>query len=141
MIHFLLDSDITIDFEGGVPSTRMLVEPLLADGAAISVISFMEVYQGLLRLPESEPAKAGLGEFLEGVDVLPVTLDIARRCAEIRAELQRRGKSVRSRALDLLIAATSIEHRLILVTRNVADYSDVPGLQLMTALGSGLTTD
>lgn len=29
-----------------------------------------------------------------------------------------------------MIAATAIEHDLTLVTRNVDDFSDVPGLQL-----------
>ena len=139
-MHFLLDSDVTIDYEAGVPSTRTMVEPLLADGVAISVITFMEVYQGLLRLPDPTLATMGLRQFLEGVDVIPVTQEIAERCAMIRAELQRRGKTVRSRALDLLIAATAIEHGLILVTRNVADYGDVPGLQVVTPPASESAT-
>ena len=134
-MHVLLDSDVTIDVEAGLPSTRTMVEPFLADGVAISVITFMEVYQGLLRLPDPKLATVVLRQFLEGVDVLPATQEIAERCAVIRAELQRRGTSVRSRALDLLIAATAVEHGLMLVTRNVADYGDVPGLQLVTPPG------
>jgi len=127
-----LDSDITIDYEGGVPSTRAIVEPLLAEGIGVSVITFMEVYQGLLRLPDPDAATAGLRRFLDDVDVLPVTHEIAQRCAVIRADLHRRGRAVRSRALDLLIAATAIEHGLVLVTRNVADYHDVTDLRRLT---------
>lgn len=66
---------------------------------------------------------------------MPVTFEIARRCAEVRADLQRRGRSIRPRALDLLIAATAMEHGLTLVTRNVSDYGDVPGLRLLTPPG------
>jgi len=38
------------------------------------------------------------------------------------------------------IAATAIEHELTLVTRNVADYGDVPGLRLLTPPGSTSVT-
>jgi predicted nucleic acid-binding protein len=34
------------------------------------------------------------------------------------------------RALDLLIAAPALEHQLTLVTRNLGDYNDIPGLDL-----------
>jgi len=43
--------------------------------------------------------------------------------------LRRQGKRVNNRALDLLIAATAIEHDLTLVTRNLQDYGDIPGLE------------
>lgn len=49
--------------------------------------------------------------------------------------LSGQGKRVRQRALDLLIAATAIEHNLTLVTRNQADYRDVPGLMLFDRAG------
>jgi predicted nucleic acid-binding protein len=54
----------------------------------------------------------------------------AQRCAEIREVLRSEGKRVRQRALDLMIAATALEHDLTLVTNNAADYQDVPGLRL-----------
>ena len=140
MITFLIDSDIAIDYRGGNPDIEALVAPLLADGVAISVVTLMEIYQGLLRLPLPTSALAELNTFLGGMGVLPVTRAVAQRCAEIRADLQSRGRSVRPRALDLLIGATAIEHNLTLVTRNVADYRDVPGLRLMTPPGSKSAT-
>jgi tRNA(fMet)-specific endonuclease VapC len=55
---------------------------------------------------------------------------VARRCASLREQLRTAGKRVRPRALDLLIAATALDHNLTLVTRNVKDYDDIPDLRL-----------
>jgi len=135
VIAYLIDSDIVIDYRGGVASVQAFVDPLLVDGIAVSVITVMEVYQGLLRLPLPSSAAVEVETFLRGIGVLPVTREVALRCAGIRVGLQGRGKSVRPRSLDLLIAATAIEHDLTLVTRNVSDYADVPGLRLLTPPG------
>jgi predicted nucleic acid-binding protein len=54
----------------------------------------------------------------------------ARRCAELREGLGRQGKRVRSRALDLVTAAIALELGYTLVTRNRADYADIPDLLL-----------
>jgi predicted nucleic acid-binding protein len=61
----------------------------------------------------------------------PLSPAIARRCARLREELKGRGRRVRDRALDLIIAATALEHELRLVTRNLADYEDIPDLALL----------
>jgi len=36
--------------------------------------------------------------------------------------------------LDLLIAATALEHELTIVTRNIEDFNDIPGLVLYAGL-------
>jgi len=48
----------------------------------------------------------------------------------VRSELRRKGRSVRQRAFDIVIAATALTHRLTLVTRNTADYRAIDGLNL-----------
>ncbi|NJN82940.1 MAG: type II toxin-antitoxin system VapC family toxin [Caldilineaceae bacterium] len=65
--------------------------------------------------------------------VIPLSLSIARRCARLREQLKLQGKRVDSRSLDLIIAATALEHDLTLVTRNSKDYSDIPNLNLYPA--------
>ena len=64
--------------------------------------------------------------------LLLVTADIAVRCAVMRDALRRRGTRARPHALNLLIAATAIEYDLTLVTHNVDDYAEVPGLRLIS---------
>jgi len=134
--RYLVDSDVSIDFLGRRLEIVSLFDQLLPAGIAISVVTYMEMYQGNLRSGSYEESMGALQRFLLTVPALPVTMEVAGRCAEIRSDLQRRGRSIRPRALDLLIAATAIEHDLTLVTRNVADYGDVQGLRLLTLPGS-----
>lgn len=126
----LLDSDWLIDALAQVPEALALVDRLAEGGIALSVITYMEVYQGVLRSPTPERAQQDLDDFLHEIPVLSLTPSIARRCAGIRETLRGQGRSVRMRALDLLIAATALEHRLTLVTRNLGDYKDIPDLHL-----------
>ena len=127
-MHYLVDSDWAIDYVDSAPSAVQLLTPLIADGIAISIITYIEVYQGFLRKdPEILPQhEAALGRLV----VLPLSVEIAQRCARVREDLRLRGRRTGSRALDLIIAATALEHDLTLVTRNVADYQDIPGLKL-----------
>ena len=64
--------------------------------------------------------------FLKGVAVLDVTPPVAETFGFIRANLFDRGIIVGE--MDLFNAATALVHNLTLVTHNLADYADVPGL-------------
>ena len=56
------------------------------------------------------------------INVLDVTYSISRRAGALLGKFQSKG-TVRTQA-DILIAATAIEHNLILVTKNVRDFED-----------------
>lgn len=127
---YLLDSNLVIPYLADDPATVPLVERLAPEGIAISVITYMEVYQGTLRSPDPQRAQEQFERFLAVVPTLPLSPAVARRCARLREELKGRGRRVRDRALDLVIAATALEHGLQLVTRNLADYADIPELAL-----------
>jgi predicted nucleic acid-binding protein len=145
---YLIDSDVLIAQREGQPSARALLERLTPDGISISIITYMEVYQGTLRNPDPARAQAGLAALLDGVPIVPFSVAAAHRCAELREQLARQGRRVRSRALDLITASIALEHGYTLVTRNRKDYEDIPGLSLYdlpanenpfpTAVGEGL---
>ena len=128
-MEFLVDSNIVIEVLNAEPRGIEVFRQIALHSCSMSVITYMEV-EGILRFPPTPLTEQFFSEFLQDYDVLPVTQLVARRCAAIRADLHRKGKRVRPRALDLLIAATAIEHGLTLVTRNQADYADIPGLML-----------
>ena len=127
---YLIDSDWVIDFLAQESEALQLIEQLAQEGIAISIITYMEVYQGVLRGQESEAASAQFAALVAAVPVLPFSRAVAERCARLRETLRQQGKRPQQRALDLIIAATALTHDLVLVTRNVADYQDLPDLVL-----------
>lgn len=127
-MRHLLDSNIVIGLLQNDAEITQLVRKLMLEGVGLSAISYVEIQQGLLRGSELERLR--FEAFVAQIVVLPVDIPVADRCARVRFYLSEQGKRVRSRSLDLLIAATAIEHDLTLVTRNLADYQDVPGLRI-----------
>lgn len=127
---YLIDTDWFIDYLFADPAALALINPLVPDEIAISIITYMEAYQGVLRAPDRRRAESAMTAVLRSVPVLPYSYAEAQRCASLRETLRTQGKRVRPRALDLLTAAKALEHNLTLVSRNRSDYQDIPGLTL-----------
>ena len=127
---YLVDTDVVIDHLANILEANQLLDKLTSEGIAISIITYMEAYQGIVRSPNFKEARAKFQLFRRSVPILPFSLSVAKRCATLREQLKHEQKRVKSRALDLMNAAIALEHDLILVTRNVEDYQDIPGLQL-----------
>jgi len=127
---YLIDTDVLIYHLANVQEANQLLVDLAPEGIAISIITYMEVYQGISRNLDQETAQEQFQFFLEGVPVLPFSLSVARRCALLRERLKQEGKRVRARALDVMNATIAIENNLILVTHNGKDYEDIPDLHL-----------
>jgi len=127
---YLIDTDWVIDLLASVPEAVQLLDRLAQDGIAISIITYMEAYQGVERSPHPEEAQNKLSALLNSLPVVSLSPAVAQRCARLRETLRKQGKRVNARSLDLIIAATALEYNLTLVTRNTEDYADVPGLKL-----------
>jgi tRNA(fMet)-specific endonuclease VapC len=127
---YLLDSDVVIPFLAGDAATLQVVDPLFAAGVSISMITYMEVLEGIVASADPKDAQDAFDDFLTGVPIVSFSAEVARRCAELRRDLKRHGKGVRPRVLDLITAATALHHGLTLFTRNTSDYDDIPGLTL-----------
>ncbi len=129
-MRYLLDSDVVIDHLKNVRLISDLIGRLEEHDTFLSMVTYMEVYQGIYRNPTPHVAEAQFLALLDSVGIALFTEPVARRCALLREELKRGGRRVRRRFLDLITAATALENDLTLVTRNTADYDDVPGLRL-----------
>lgn len=127
---YLIDTDHVIDHMAEQPAIVTLLSRLAQDGIAISMVTYMEAFEGIVRDPNPAEARAKFDRFLAGVPVLPFSEAVAETCARLRHALRRQNKRVNSRALDLVNAGTALHYGLTFVTRNFEDYDDIPGLLL-----------
>lgn len=130
-MKYLIDTDWVIDFLKGLPDATLLLRALAYEGAAISLITVGEIYDGVYGSTDPRASEAGFLLFLEEVAVLPLDQPIVKRFAQIRRELRSKGQRLAD--LDLLIAATALHYGLTLATRNVAHFQRIGGLNIYKA--------
>jgi len=112
----LVDSDVLVDHLRG--HRRFVRGP---DEVHVSTISRAELYSG--RGTEERRVR----QLLEPMTELPIDRSVPERAGRLR-------RTVSIRQPDALIAATALEHRLTLVTRNVRDFNGVKGLRVRAAI-------
>lgn len=118
MAKALLDTNIII-----MHLTSQLIIPFPRVGYAISTLTIFE----LLQLPGlSSPEEESLRAVISICSQLTVTVSIAERAAHLSRTRQRG-------AIDLLIAATALEHHLPLITKNTSDFRGLPGLKVQAS--------
>src|ERR687896_1822330 len=127
---YLVDSNVIIDHLEGIPSASAVLESLTPKGLAISIVTYMEAFQGVERSPDVEQVREKFQAFTDGILILPLSFAVAERCARLRETLRSQKKRVNSRALDLIIAATALEYDITLLTKNTEDFKDIPDLIL-----------
>ena len=128
----LVDTNVLSELARPAPDPHVLAWAEARPLIAISAVTVEEVAFGLTWQPK-ERVRVWFEWFLETFcEVLPVTLEIARRAGELRGDFQRHG-DVRTQA-DMLIAATAQIEGLTLVTRNVQHFEGC-GIQLLNPFG------
>lgn len=99
----------------------------VADIVLCSVVVY-ELRYGAERSSDPARGHAKLDLFLSPFLSLPFDDQCARKCAEIRAELERTGRVIGPH--DLQIAAIALHHGLTLVTHNTREFTRIAGLGL-----------
>jgi tRNA(fMet)-specific endonuclease VapC len=127
---YLVDSNVVIDHLGEVPEVSQFLDRFAQGGIVISIVTYMEAFQGVIQSEHPEEASEKFSAFIDTVLILPFSFAVAERCARLRETLRSQNKRVKSRALDLIIAATALEYNLTLVTKNTDDFKDIPDLPL-----------
>ena len=121
---YLLDTDVLSDLRKARSSPNVLawVDAIAPTDLYLSVVTIFEIEFGIEQQRRDDPAfSKKLESWLEdtvrlyGDRVLPLTTKIAQRWGRLAVK-------VGNKDFDLGIAATALEHRLTVVTRNVAHY-------------------
>jgi predicted nucleic acid-binding protein len=127
-VKYLVDSDWVADYLNGRTDAVSLLQALAGEGLAISIITYGEIYEGILYGANRARHEAGMRNFLRFVDVLPLSRAVMRRFAALRGLLRSQGFLLGD--MDLLIGATALHHGLILLTRNRRHFERLGGLEL-----------
>ena len=125
--RFLLDTNtISIVASGRSTNADRRVSELMPAKLCTSVISYGEVWFGLLRRPAMARLREVTANLLAEIEILPWTRATADAYGQLRAQMERRGKAIAP--LDMLIAAHALEVNATLVTSDRA-FRFVPGLE------------
>ena len=117
----LADTNVLSELVKATPDAQVMRWLESVQGMALSAVTLEEAHFGLAW--QSNRRKLALFNALveRMFAVYPVTPAIAKRGGILRGQFQAQGLT-RS-APDMLIAATALEHQLVLATRNVRDFT------------------
>lgn len=116
-MNLLLDTTILIDALRNRRNRRDLLVEAIHEGHMLTTtaINFAEIHAGM-RPGEETRTEA----FLDGLECYPITAAIARRAGRLKWEWAQKGRTLTLD--DMLIAASALEHGLVLMTDNRKDF-------------------
>ena len=126
---FLLDTCVISELVAKQPNLHVVqwVDSIDEDKLYLSAITIGEIKSGIEKLAESS-RKSALADWLEGdllirfTDrILPIDIPVMLVWGQLTADLEKQGR--RMPAIDSLIAATCLQGKLDLVTRNESDFA------------------
>ena len=134
---YLFDTDFIISLVRGDRGAESFAKKVDEEMAyrTISAILVHEyllgVYFSYWRKPQKllEMLRKAESELMR-FEIIPYDYKIAKKSAEIEAQLTKSGQIIS--LADIIIAATAIIHNLQLVTRNTKHFSRIPDLKIKT---------
>lgn len=128
-MRYLLDTCVISDFIKGEPGTQVRLKQTPPIDIAVSVITVMELRYGLLINPQrAQKIEPAIVSFLTSVTIFDFGNAEAERAAQIRDILKTQGQPIGP--YDILIAATALQHNLLMITANQREFDRVPALQV-----------
>jgi tRNA(fMet)-specific endonuclease VapC len=123
---YLIDTNIAIHLRDDLPAVLKKAQ-MHVGNMAMSALTLAELQQGLYAAPALWSfRKPRLDLILAAIPLLP----FGERAATAFGVILGQVGWARTRAFDRMIAAHAIATSRILVTANVADFDDIPGLQI-----------
>lgn len=97
-------------------------------GLGISIITLLELYEGVYGSKNSEKHLNSLENFLTGIKVIGIDDEIAKIFGKERAKLRKKGELIDN--FDLIIACTCLQYKVRLLTNNIKHYKRIEGLKI-----------
>lgn len=135
--RYLLDTMVVSENFKRTPAPGVVdwLTGVRAEDIAVSVITLGEIAAGIEKQRHGDAAAfQRLSDWLLGIQVqfasrtLPISTGVALRWGPLSTRLKRRD-------IDLLIAATALEHDLTVVTRNIRHFEPT-GVKLLNPYGA-----
>jgi tRNA(fMet)-specific endonuclease VapC len=127
VLRFLLDTNLCIRVLRDRSAHLRARFNREADALAISTIVLTELLHGAARSARPEANRREVESFASLLEVLPYDVAAAHHAADIRASLERQGRSIGG--YDVLIAGHARSRGLIVVTGNLGEFERVEGLR------------
>lgn len=120
--QYLIDTNAIIDYLGNkLPATGKAFMDIIINAIPnVSVISKIEV----LGFNTPDEHYKLLIDFMNDATVLDLTSNVVDASIDIR-------KKYKTKLPDAIIAATALVYDLILITRNISDFKNIEGLQVL----------
>jgi tRNA(fMet)-specific endonuclease VapC len=128
MLRYMLDTNLCIRVLRDRPPALRERFNLEADGLCISTIVLTELLHGAQKSGRPEHNRREVEHFAARLEVLAFDADAAGHAADIRAALERRGTTIGG--YDLLIAGHARSRGLVVVTKNLGEFTRVDGLRV-----------
>jgi tRNA(fMet)-specific endonuclease VapC len=124
--RYLLDTNtVAFHIRQSSPALQRRLRRIPFARLALSVVTEMEIRYGLARNPSLRIAPL-VETFLAGITILPLTSEVAREYARVRAALEKAGTPIGP--LDLMIGSHALALGAMLVSNNVDEFRRISGL-------------
>ena len=127
MRHHYLDTNACIDYLRG-ESAELSRRLLAVAPSSVKIASIVEAELRLGAAKSRDPVRATavVDAFLAPYEVVPFCTRAAKTYAEVRADLEHRGQPIGPN--DLVLCATVLVQKGVLVTHNTREFDRVTGL-------------
>ena len=129
----IIDTCIWVDVERGQLSPADIQAWTGAEPVFMSPVTIAELSFGLAMAttPDIRQKRLAALEKLKKKPVLIIDEETGSIFGNLAAELRKIDRSADYRIQDLWIASQAIQHGFPVLTRNVKDFKDIPGLSLL----------
>lgn len=120
--QYLIDTNSVIDYLSGKlpPSAAVFMNVVIDAVPNVSVVTKIE----LLGFNAPEQHYKTLSDFINDATVLDLNDNVIEASIQIR-------KKYKTKLPDAIIAATAIVYDLVLISRNISDFKNIEGLQMI----------